>query len=156
MAQGDCLKGTNRVDLNHYLFCPSIGMASNCGEGHQPRRPRRQELGAPQEGGCQFPGNGGVRATVSVLVLSVGVGVFFCDHAGLIFNKFSLNLMRHVNTHSGDRPYPCITCVLRLRQPDGSHAHPFLRTSLPLRNLQQGLLTVQQPDKALQNALDHK
>ena len=42
-------------------------LASNRGEGHWPPCPRRQESGVPQERVCHFPGDGGVRTSVSVL-----------------------------------------------------------------------------------------
>ena len=42
-------------------------LASDRGEGHRPQCPRRQEVGVPQERGCHFPRDGGVRTFVSVL-----------------------------------------------------------------------------------------
>ena len=63
-----------RVDGSVKARTPPMGcapelscLASDCGEGHRPRCPRRQELGVPQERGCHFPGDGGVRTSVSVL-----------------------------------------------------------------------------------------
>jgi hypothetical protein len=46
---------------------PEALAASKRGKGHRPRCPRRKELSVPQERGCPFPGDGAVRASVSVL-----------------------------------------------------------------------------------------
>ena len=47
---------------------PDAGcLASDRGEGHRPRCPRRQKSGVPQERGCLFPGDGGVCTSVSFL-----------------------------------------------------------------------------------------
>ena len=46
---------------------PDAGwLASDC-EDHRPRCPCRQKSGVPQERGCPFPGDGGVRTSVSLL-----------------------------------------------------------------------------------------
>ena len=42
-------------------------LSSDRGKGHRLRFPRRQKIGGPQERGCPFTGDGGVRASVSVL-----------------------------------------------------------------------------------------
>ena len=49
-------------------FAPDVScLANNCGKGHRPRCSRRQEFEVPQERGCHFPGDRGVRTSVSVL-----------------------------------------------------------------------------------------
>ena len=76
-------------------------LASDCGEGHRPRCLRHQEWGSPvpQERGCHVPGDGGVRAPVSVLqqqVVRERTPGPSCPHtpawglrghAGLVINK---------------------------------------------------------------------
>ena len=42
-------------------------LASDCGEGHRSRCPRRQKLGTAEERVCPFPGDESVRTSVSFL-----------------------------------------------------------------------------------------
>ena len=74
---------------------------------------------------CRYPDCDEVFHTEAVLeehVKSHIVLDFMCDHCGYTLTR-SASLVRHIRTHTGEKPYKCTECSFTCARSDGLVTH---------------------------------